>query len=75
VIQPGFAGRPQDLHQGGQGRTRQGLRRVSVRFDDVRRFPAKSIGRLGGSDDPRRSHTPRGRPMCGSGRVVVPGAI
>jgi uncharacterized BrkB/YihY/UPF0761 family membrane protein len=32
--------------------------RVSVRFDDVRSVPAKTIGRLGGSDDSRRSDTP-----------------
>jgi hypothetical protein len=32
--------------------------RVSMRFDDVRRFPTKTIGRLEVSDDPRRSHTP-----------------
>lgn len=32
--------------------------RVSVRFDDVRRLPAKAVGRLRVSDDPRRSRTP-----------------
>lgn len=32
--------------------------RVSVRFDDVRRLSAKAVGRLGVSDDPRRSRTP-----------------
>lgn len=32
--------------------------RVSVRFDDVRRLPAKAIGRLGIFDDSRRSRMP-----------------
>lgn len=32
--------------------------RVSVRFDDVRRLPAKAIGRLGIFDDTRRSRMP-----------------